>query len=148
MIAVVEATSEDLSVTQQLWLDMVKEKRPDWSPRSDWWLVLAEELLRSGTYTQLVAIDSTAMEAAGFLDFLVFPEPSTGKIHMVGQHLYVRPEYRGSSAALRLIRAAKKKAGKQGASVVELFAFSDEVDQWTKVGFSPVRILMRSETHV
>jgi len=146
MIHVVEARPYDTHIACRMWKQMVLEKRPDWNPRPDWWMEISYNLFISGLYTQLIAYDDTT--PVGFMDFFVMPEPSTGEIHGVGQHLYVIPEARGKFVAGRLIREAKKIAGKKGVTVVDLFTFSDEVDQWAKCGYRPARVLMRSEFNV
>lgn len=130
-----------IHVAANMWVDMVLEKRPDWKPNIDWWMTIAAQNMAAGHYSQLFAIDGD--EAIGFGDFFMFPEPSTGEIHCVGQHLYVKPEYRGTWAASRLVRAWNKVALDMGATKMELFAFQDEQGRWKKVGFEPVRVLMR-----
>ena len=78
-----------------------------------------------------------------FLDFFIFPEPLTGKLHVIGQHFYTMPEYRSSGISAKVYREAIRFAKRQGAEIAELFCFSDEQERWTKKGYKPARTLVR-----
>lgn len=134
---------KSLEAVTDLWVEMVKESRPDWKPSKEVWMAMAGSMLMGDTYMQLLAIEKERI--VGFLDFMLFTEPSTGKLHCVGQHLYVKPEYRGSSAGSRIYREWTRICKASKVQVMELFSFEDEIDRWDKVGFMPVRVLMRKE---
>jgi len=140
---IIQGDLTTIPLAAELWMEMVKESRPDWEPNPHWWIDIAQKNMISGSYTQLFAVDGD--DVCGFGDLFLFPEPSTGKLHCVGQHIYVRVPYRGSSAARSLVREWYKIAKDSGASYMELFAFDDEKERWNKKGFLPARVLMRKE---
>jgi len=122
---------------------MVKEKRPDWKPNVEWWMRIAIEQMNSGNYTQLFVVKGN--KYIGFGDFFLFPEPSTGKIHCTGQHIFIRKKYRKSIAAFLLLRRWFRMAKESNCDVVDLFSFSNETERWARLGFRPTRVLMRKE---
>ena len=97
-----------------------------------------------GTYTMFVAEEGGKL--AGFGDFFIWPEPATGKVHMIGQHLYVKPEFRNTAIPGKLYASGIKAAKKKGATVFELFCFEKEQQMWNKKGYRPIRTLMRRTT--
>jgi len=50
-----EATIDDLETVSGLWERMVKEMRPDWTPRRDIWEGMCATLMAQAFYTVLVA---------------------------------------------------------------------------------------------
>lgn len=142
------ATPEDVKILSGLWEQMVHELAPDYTPRRDWWESLAEELLKTSAYKALMAIDTVTGIVVGFLDGFLFPEPSTGKLHAVGQHFFVLPEYRNTTVARRLYAEAYRVAKVAGASVMELFCFPKERRFWNRHGFESARVLMRRNCNV
>lgn len=122
---------------------MVRELAPEYTPNVEWWREHAKRFLSAGTYQAFVAEDGGRI--VGFLDGFIFPEPSTGKLHGVGQHFYVLPEYRGTSAAGLLYRHLLKTARESGCQVIELFCFDREKSFWLKKGYKPVRSMVRRE---
>lgn len=139
------ANPRDIEAIAALWEEMVKELAPDYSPRRDWWERMAREMMKTDAYDALVAVSENMDRVVGFIDGFIFPEPSTGKVHAVGQHFYVRPEFREKGAAAGLYRRALRHARDRGAEVMELFCFTEERRMWGRHGFRPVRTLMRRE---
>lgn len=143
MIQIRQANEGDITKAGRLWLEMVREMRPDFTPNVEWWRKIARESMRQGSYALLVADDGGKI--VGFLDWFLFPEPSTGKIHMVGQHLFLLPEYRNSGVGRDLYERALDHGKSKGITTFELFCFDNEKPHWEKRGFSPLRTLMRKE---
>lgn len=143
MITIHQGTLDTLDSVANMWIDMVQEKRPDWNPDVTAWKAMAKAMMGTGSYVQLIATEGNKM--VGFGDFVFFPEPSTGKLHSVGQHFFVSPDYRKGSAGYKLYKTWKDISKDFGATVMELFSFTDETARWTKVGFNPVRTLLRKE---
>ena len=133
----------DIVKASRLWLEMVEEMRPDFTPNVEWWRKIARESMRSGAYFLLVADDGGKIN--GFLDWFLFPEPSTGQIHMVGQHLYLKPEFRGTGIGREMYETALEFGKTRGIKTFELFCFDAEQPYWEKRGFAPLRTLMRKE---
>jgi len=140
------AEVEDIDAVALLWLKMVKELAPTFTPNLEWWKEMAVKLFDTEIYVSFVAeVDG---EIVGFVDGFIFNEPSTGKIHGVGQHLYITPEYRNdirTSLLLKYIMQAGKEAG---ATVFELFSFKEQEPLWIKKGFLPKRTLLRRIDYV
>lgn len=146
-VAVRKATEGDLHKAGRLWLAMVKELAPQFTPNVVRWRALARTHMRSGGYVMFVA--EGGQKLAGFLDLFLYPEPSTGKVHAVGQHFYLGPEYRSGKTAWRLYDEAVGYAVSKKAQVMELFCFDGEKAMWARKGYVPLRTLMRKEiSHV
>lgn len=133
---------QDVVKVSRLWLEMVAELAPTYTPNVGWWRTMALQHLRGNRYHIFVA--DLGGRLVGFIDFFFFPEPSTGKIHAVGQHFYLTPEFRGQGVGRDLYQAAIELATPI-AQVVELFAFSAQTANWEKQGYKPVRTLLRKE---
>lgn len=138
-----QANEGDLVKASRLWLEMVNEMRPEFTPNVEWWRRIARDAMRRGDYALLVADDGGKI--VGFLDWFLFPEPSTGKIHMVGQHLFLKPELRGTGVGRELYEKTMEIGVELGVKTFELFCFDDEKMYWEKRGFTPLRTLMRKE---
>ncbi len=147
-MSVRRGTEGDLHKAGRLWLAMVAELAPSFTPNVDWWRKIAASHLKTGQYAMFVAEDS-GQRIVGFLDLFIYPEPSTGKAHAVGQHFYVQPEARRTRVAKALYDAAEQFAIKKKAAIMELFCFDNEKAMWARKGYSPLRTLMRKEvSHV
>ena len=87
--------------------------------------------------------ESADGKIVGFIDGLAFPEPSTGMMHGVGQHMYISPEYRNTSVALKIYRRIMQVARHFKVKNWEFFCAADNTELWTKKGYIPQRIMMR-----
>jgi len=134
---------KDIPEVSGLWLEMVAELAPDFKPNVKWWIELATNTMESGVYSMFVAEEFGCI--VGFIDYFIFPEPSDGKVHMVGQHLFVYPEYRGMKVSEGLYRAAIKRGKSQGAEVRELCCFDSEKEMWEKKGYKSLRSFVRRD---
>lgn len=138
-----EGLETDVEEISNLWLKMVDELSPESCPNVNWWKGHLSGFLKAGNYFVFVAQEKERI--IGFIDFFLFPEPATSKIHCVGQHLYVLPEYRRTSVAGNLWKTAIKFANKNGAEVFELCCFGKEEAFWRHHGFIPKRMFVRRE---
>jgi len=135
------AKPDDVPEIAALWVRMVKELAPDYTPRRDWWEDMAVALLKTDIYHLCTAqVDG---HLVGFIDGFLYPEPSTGQLHAVGQHFYVLPDYRQTSIAARLYREAIRFAHARQASVLEFFCFDEQKSSWLNKGYKPVRTMLR-----
>jgi len=132
---------EDIKQVGRLWLQMIAELSPSLTPNVEWWKEMANNLFDAGAYYLVVAEEDGVLK--GFIDGMLFPEPSTGKIHGVGQHMYVRPNYRNTFIAARLYKKLVRALQDNGATILELFCFDNEKPLWEKKGYKPLRQLMR-----
>ncbi len=139
------ATADDLSEIAILWKQMVLEKRPSWFPDVNIWMLMAKQLMATDIYTLLVGVVDGKI--VGFVDGMIFVEPSTGKKHGVGQHFYVIPDHRGMIGGL-LYKEIVYEAVKNNVEILEFFSFPEEVNSWFKRGYSIARCLMRREINV
>lgn len=103
-----KGTENDILKISRLWLKMVDELAPDYTPNVEWWREIAYNTIRNGMYHVFVIEEGGRL--LGFLDFFLYPEPSTGKVHMVGQHFWVEPEMRSNCVSGKLYRTALKSA--------------------------------------
>ena len=138
------ATTEDVKEISALWEKMVLSMRPEWEPRRDIWEAMCVAMLDSGYYSILVAEKDNKI--VGFVDGLVTPEPASGKIHGVGQHFFIVPEYRGMLGG-ELYREIVSLALKKGAEVLEFFCFPEELTFWQRHGYQAGRIMVRNNGH-
>lgn len=134
-------TISDLHKIANLWLKLVNELAPELTPNAIWWKKLAGEHIKTNNYMIFVA--ELGGRIIGFIDYFLFPEPATSKLHCVGQHLYILPEYRKQNVAGNLWKTAIKTSKLQGAQVHELFCFEKEVAFWNKRKFHVKRLLLR-----
>lgn len=137
------ANKTDLLKVSRLWLYMVQELDVDKSlePNVTWWRDHAAKFMDSGNYFMQVA--ELGGKIVGFIDYFIFPEPATSKLHCVGQHFYVLPEYRRAVISGKLWKLAIQQSKKLGAQVHELFCFESEKPFWQKHGFVLKRCLVR-----
>lgn len=135
------ATENDLPAASALWEQMVLSMRPEWTPNRTLWESMAKTMLNSGLYSLLIAEKDNVI--VGFIDGMIFTEPSTGKVHGVGQHFFILPEYRGRLGG-ELYRGMVSLALKKGAEVLEFFCFPEELSFWRRHGFGPARVMVRT----
>ena len=143
MIVIRYAGPHEVEEIASLWERIVKELKPDYAPNVSWWIGMAKALLNTEAYHLLTAVDDCTGRIVGFLDGFLYPEPSTGKLHAVGQHFYVLPEYRKTSVSARLYREAIRVARAAEASVLEFFCFPEEQPFWASKGYTATRMMMR-----
>lgn len=138
------ATQADILKLSRLWFSMVKEMRPEWEPNPALWREHCFRFMQTGTYSIFIS-ENGGGRIHGFIDYFLWPEPSTNKLHAVGQHFYMLPEFRKGKAAWELYRAATGDAISRGAKVLELFCFENELPKWERKGYQKTRFLVRRE---
>jgi ribosomal protein S18 acetylase RimI-like enzyme len=144
MVNVRQATEADIVKASRLWLEMLVELTPQFaSPNVGWWRKLAIAGLREGNRFILVADEGGRL--IGFVDWCLYPDPSDGQIHAVGQHTYLKPEYRGRGIGDELYRKAIEAGKKFGVKVVDLFCMDNEKPKWEKRGYKFVMSFLRKE---
>jgi GNAT superfamily N-acetyltransferase len=141
-----KGTSNDILKVSRLWLQMAQELAPKETPNVEWWRKISAGMMKNGGYHIFLAEDGGKI--VGFLDFFLFPEPLTGKLHMVGQHFFVLPEHRNNAVSGKIYRESLKFGKASGAKVAELFCFDNEKDMWMKKGYKPVRSMVRRTLYV
>jgi len=131
----------DIYPVSLLWLEMVSESGNNLNPNVEWWRSHALELINNPVYRLFVAEEKG--EIVGFLDYFLFPEPATSKIHCIGQQFFVKSPYRDKDVSGKLYKTVIKDAQKNGAEVFELFCFEDDLHFWKKHGYELKRCLVR-----
>ena len=131
----------DVLKVSRLWLRMVEETAPHLTPDVSMWRKHAEGFLTNGAYSIWVAEEGGRL--VGFIDSFLFPEPSTGKLHWVGQHFYVLPEFRKGPVPGLIWRSALSLSKRNGAKVWEFCCFEGMRPFWEKRGFKQTRCFMR-----
>lgn len=144
-----EATIDDIEAIADLWEAMVIEMRPGWSPDKELWADMAKALVSMDGLSYTIIVSETEdNEIVGFVDGMIFQEPSTGKRHGVGQHFYVVPFYRKSHVGAKLYESIISEALRNDAEILEFFCFPEDLEFWGKRGFKQVRCLVRREIDV
>ena len=139
-----QATEADIVKASRLWLEMLAEMAPQFdTPNVKWWREIAAVNMRQGQYHMLVADEGGKI--VGFLDWFLFPEPSTGKVHVVGQHLFLESDYRGKGTGRELYETAIAWVKEHEIKSIDMFCFDKELPMWQKRGFVPLRTLLRKE---
>lgn len=142
-----QANERDVFKISRLWFLMVKEMRPEWEPNPGLWREHCFNFLRTRNY--FIFVEEDGGRILGFIDYFLFPEPSDNKIHAVGQHFYMLPEFRRGRAAWWLYKIATDTAKMQGALVLDLFCFENELRKWKRKGYIPKRFVVSKEvSHV
>ena len=139
------ATKEDAYKVSCLWEQMVNESRPKFTPNREWWEKMFVSLMDTPILQYNVVVAEYEGAIVGFIDGLIFPEPSTGKIHGVGKHFFVLPEHRKSTIAGRLYVDIVGIALKSGAEVLEFFCFPKGINFWEKRGYGLSQCMMQRE---
>lgn len=137
IIRAIDKTEIDLVAV--LWLKMVKELDSTLNPNVEWWKAHVYEFLKYDYFMLVAEIDK---KIVGFIDFIMFAEPTTSKFHCIGQHFYVLSEYRNSSVAGRLYKAVVKLSKKFGAQHWELFCSKNELPMWKKLGYQQRKFIL------
>lgn len=142
MIKYERPTEGDADELAELWLELGREKGTVTNPNVEWWKERFNLLLGSDNYLVYKATDKG--KAVGFVDGFVMKEPATGKIHGIGQYLYVKPEYRDTRVAGNIYKRLFKQAKEMGATVFDIFQHCED-DRWTDKHFEPVYTVVRRE---
>ena len=121
-----KGSEADIEQVSRLWLDMVRELNPSYTPSIEWWKNITLGLMRFYENYHLFVAEA-AQDAVGFLDFMTVPEPATGCAHAVCRHLYVRPERRNSGISNSLLRQFNESAKMDGAAVLERSAAMNSI---------------------
>jgi GNAT superfamily N-acetyltransferase len=95
-----QATPKDITKVSQLWLYLTKEQVKDCCPNVSWWCDRIFRMMKTPDYFMLVAEEGD--DILGFIDLILFDEPTDSKRHAVGQHFYVLPEKRGTKVSAKL----------------------------------------------
>ena len=142
MINIRRGKEPDIERVSLLWLDMVRELNPSYTPRVEWWRNITLGMMRHyENYYLFVAEDG--QDVVGFIDLMVVPEPATGWPHGVCRHLYVTPGSRSAGVSRRLILQCEEQARKEGAVVIELECGDEQHPFWQGMGYRPVGIKLR-----
>ena len=135
------ATKDDLHEISRLWVMMVNELKKEWTPDPEGWVNISKELLGTGTHEIAISIEDNKI--VGFLQGIVFYDPSISKKRSVGQYFFVLPEYRNTSVAESLYEEILVQSLKNGSDSLELFCLPDMEEYWNKRGFKKDQLLMR-----
>jgi GNAT superfamily N-acetyltransferase len=137
-----KGTEADIDLVGLLWLDMVRELNPSYTPNIGWWKNITLGMMRQYKSHYLFVAEE-AQDVVGFIDFFVVPEPATGCAHAVCRHLYVRPENRNRGVSNSLLRQYDESAKKEAAAVLELECGQEQHSFWQGKGFVPVQLRMK-----
>jgi GNAT superfamily N-acetyltransferase len=143
-----QATEKDLVRIGELWKEMVNEMRPEWTPNAELWVGMGKSLFEQQLINYTIIIAEEAGKIVGFVDGMIFHEPSTDKKHGVGQHFYVIPKYRKTRVAAKLYEEIVSVAVLADVDILEFFCFQEDLEFWGRRGYGLVRCLVRREVDV
>jgi GNAT superfamily N-acetyltransferase len=141
-ITIRKGSEADIERVSCLWLDMVRELNPSYTPSIEWWKNITLGLMRFYANYHLFVAEE-AQDAVGFVDFMTVPEPATGRAHAVCRHLYVRPERRNSGISNSLLRQFNESAKMDGAVILEVECGDEQFRFWQRMGYGLVGFKMR-----
>jgi len=133
------ATKKDLYEVSKLWIEMSKELVPEREPNVEQWIEMCSNLFDAGMYYLVVY---EVREILGFVDGMVFDEPSTGQKHATAQHYYVLPEYRKTKIASLLYNKAIEIGIEKKATAVGIYCLPEMEQFWNDKGFKKKQIVM------
>jgi GNAT superfamily N-acetyltransferase len=137
------ATAEDIEAISFLWKKMINEMQPELTPNRERWAEMTLSLINTGIYIIVIAKEKTSNSIVGFIDGLTFHAPETDKIHGIGQHFYILPEFRKTWVAALLYIRIVSIAVERGAIALDLHCGPKELKFWNRHGFDTARYLMR-----
>ena len=146
MAEVREAIVSEVEDIVDLWLKMGTELHPEATPDKDAWVRLIQGLYKSGKYRIVVAEEAGRL--IGFVDGLVYYEPSTGQETGISQFIYVLPEYRMTDVAPRLYDLIVKIVNGAGAMVIQTTCDARTKGMWERKGFVVERFIMSKKVEV
>ena len=141
-IEIVEANVADLPELSVLWEAMIKEVMPDARPNHAWWMRYVAEYFKHSDYKCFKAKDCGV--TVGFIDGMLFADPSIGEVTAHGLNFYVLPVYRGIVGA-RLYLKLVKEGKARGAKYIDLICYKNTTPLWEEFGMNAVRRIMRKE---
>jgi ribosomal protein S18 acetylase RimI-like enzyme len=133
---------EDIAQISYLWLQMINETKLGNNPNVEWWKTMCSNLINMKDLYFLV-IAEIKDKIIGFIDGIIYSEPSTGKIHGIAQNFYVLPEYRQTNTSSKLYRYILKIGKQKGVQIVEFFCSNPEY--WAKKGYKDAKVMLRRE---
>lgn len=74
----------------------------------------------------------------------VYPYEYGGRQYTYGEHIYVKPEFRGTLAGAKIYRALRKWIRKEGRPIIVSAAKSEHAMWWSK-GYRTIRFIMVKE---
>jgi GNAT superfamily N-acetyltransferase len=130
----------DLSVASDFYMALQKEEYSEEEADREAWIMQMSRLMKEGNYVGMLAYKGG--KPVGFGDFIVYPEPATGKLHSKGMTFYVLPEYRKTKAGHKIYSLWRRTAKNMGVSEMILECTESNVDMWSKAGFVPKNRIM------
>ncbi|MEK6760095.1 MAG: GNAT family N-acetyltransferase [Deltaproteobacteria bacterium] len=141
MVEIREATIDEVEAVADLWLAMCAELKPEATPDKGAWIKLVGDLFRTGTYHIVVAEDEGRL--VGFVDGLIYLEPSVGQKIGMSQFIYVHPDHRFSDTAPRLYQLIVQLVNGYGVTSVYTTCEQKTKALWERKGFVVERYIMR-----
>lgn len=136
------AEKEDITAVSRLWVKMVNELSPEWTPDRQAWVELSSSLFETGLYRICIAEDRG--KVVGFLDGMFFYEPAESKTIGYGKSFYILPEYRGTGISQDLYSKLVSFGAENGAEEYELYCLDGKLEYWLNRGFKKKQHVLRS----
>lgn len=136
-----------------LWLEMVREIKPDAKPNIDWWIEYMENCFNQKDYRCYHAIDVNGLDISeintvekfdyiGFIDAFAMRDPIEGILSSFSTNFYVKPDYR-PNASIKLYKRILDEGKNLGVESVEMICYKNTSEWWLKHGAIEVKHIMR-----
>ena len=135
----------DFHEVSKLWLKMVNEIDPDFTPNIDWWKADTLNSFKNPGYVMIVTEDEG--EIIAFTDGYIYPEPAQGKIVLFSRHSYVEPPYRHTPIIKMMYQLITDYARSKGAQAL-MFGCNDVTKPlWESKGYRQLEYTMVGDLH-
>lgn len=138
---ITRATIDDLDEMSVLWSLMVKEINPGTKLNPDWWVELQKDIIELNHCRAYIAKINNLI--VGYILGMLLPDAMSGQIVAFGQEFYIMPEFRDSSMASGLYSRLVKDGKKNGAEVIEMICFKDQLQMWEAKGYEVCKYHIR-----
>lgn len=142
-IKLIRADRPEIVRAVPLWEAMTKEKWPEHTPNSAWWMTETFSLHRTGMYHLVIAKENG--DYIGFIDGLISREPATGTMTSICRCLYVIPRMRHKGIALMLADELEKIAAERQVASVNILCDPGDQAMWERKGFNLQSLVMRRD---
>lgn len=143
MIEVGFATTDDLPELSDLWYKFAKEAAPEDNPNKGLWMSTIESYLKNDSTPYKMVVGRDDGTIISFADVFIMHQPSTDKIHGIGQHFYTHPAYRKSMVSSMVLKKLMDWGKAQGVEIIELFTDTIEDSFWLRHKFKPQTLMVR-----
>lgn len=143
MIKVEFATTGDLLELANLWYRFAKEAEPTDAPNKELWIKGIKNFIENETTPYRMVVGREDGVIVAFADAFIIHQPSTDKIHGIGQHFYTHPLYRKTLVSSIMLKKLIDWGKGHKVEIIELFTDTLDDSFWLKHKFKPQTLMVR-----